>query len=305
MVVIVPEEDGRVVQGMLVAHDTQRCGTEHEVPRVLGGQAGPARAEDTEEMAVTEKEDATAIRAEAGDHAVGARTHRRERLTPRAAVPEEIPAWPLTADVGGEPAFIIAIVPLDEVRGDLGDGPETCKLASPPRPLERADQDLGERYPLEPCSQPSRVALAPLGQGDIGPSRVPARQRPRRLAVTGQVNVGERFVHGVFLGSAFRMASVAGRECGARAITSPPDLHVAVGPADGQPADRPRVSLVSRSCPSRHCIRHGAPPGCTWLDDTELAVPPTRGPPCLAKCLKPVAGWRGQMKTSTPKAVAT
>ena len=80
----------------------------------------------------------------------------------------------LTADVGGKPAIIIAIVPLDEVRGDLGDGREACKLASPPRPLERADQDLGERYPLEPCSQPPRVALAPLGQGDIGPSRVPA-----------------------------------------------------------------------------------------------------------------------------------
>src|SRR5271157_2020538 len=305
MVVIVPEEDGRVVQGMLVAHDTQRCGTEHEVPRVLGGQAGPARAEDTEEMAVTEKEDATAIRAEAGDHAVGARTHRRERLTSRAAVAEEIPAWPLTADVGGEPAFIIAIVPLDEVRSDLCDGPETCKLASPPRPLERADQDLGERDPLEPCSQPPRVALAPLGQGDIGPSRVPARQRPRRLAVAGQVNFGERFVHGVFLESVFRMATVAGRGCGARAITSPPDLHVAVGPADGQPADRPWVPIASRSSPSRRCIRHGARPGCNWLDDKELAVPPTRGPSRLARSLEPVAGWRGRTKTPTPRAVTT
>ena len=61
VVVIVPEDDGRVVQGMLVAHDAQRCGTEHEVSRVLRGQARPG-GEDTEELAVTEEEDATAIR---------------------------------------------------------------------------------------------------------------------------------------------------------------------------------------------------------------------------------------------------
>jgi hypothetical protein len=38
-----------------------------------------------------------------------------------------------------------------------------------------------------------------------------------------------------------------------------------------------------RSFPSRQCIRHGAQPGCTWLDGTEPAAPPTRGPPPLAK----------------------
>ena len=63
--------------------------------------------------------------------------------------------------------------------------------------------------------------------------------------------------------------------------------------------------VMLMSFPSRHCIRHGAQPGCTWLDETELAVPPTRWPPGLAKSPKPVAGWRGQTKTPTPKAVAT
>ena len=101
VVVIVPEDHGRVVQRMLVAQDAQRCGTEQKVPRVLRGQAHPARGEDAGEMAVAEDEDATGIRPETGDHAVGAGTHLRERLTPRAAVAEKIPAWPLTADVGG------------------------------------------------------------------------------------------------------------------------------------------------------------------------------------------------------------
>src|ERR1017187_5505422 len=63
--------------------------------------------------------------------------------------------------------------------------------------------------------------------------------------------------------------------------------------------------VMLRSLPSRQCIRRGAQPGCTWLDEPELAVPPTRGTPRLAKSPKPVAGWRGQTKTPTPKAVAT
>ena len=59
-----------------------------------------------------------------------------------------------------------------------------------------------------------------------------------------------------------------------------------------------------RSFPSPRYIRHAARPGCTWLDEAALAAPPTRGPPCLARSPKPVAGWRGQTKTPAPRAVA-
>ena len=57
--------------------------------------------------------------------------------------------------------------------------------------------------------------------------------------------------------------------------------------------------------PSRKNTRHGAPPSCTWPDDTELVVPLTRWAPRLAKSPKPVAGWREQTKTPMPKAVET
>ena len=129
---------------------------------------------------------------------IGAGTHFRERLTPRASVAEEIPAWPVIADLGGEPAFIIAIVPLLQIRGDNSNGPEARQLAGPPRPLGGLTR-TSVNATLEPSSQRACVVLASLGQGDIGPSRVPAGQRLRRFAVTGQVTLGERFVHGVFL----------------------------------------------------------------------------------------------------------
>ena len=74
---------------------------------------------------------------------------------------------------------------------------------------------------------------------------------------------------------------------------------ISVEPAKG-------ISVVMlMTFPWRHCIRHGAQTGCSMLDDKELAALPTRGPHRPAKAPAPVAGWRGQTKTPTPKAIAT
>src|ERR1017187_6626992 len=73
----------------------------------------------------------------------------------------------------------------------------------------------------------------------------------------------------------------------------------------GLGSDLFEVVVMLMSFPSRHCIRHGAPPDCTWLDEAELVVLPRRWPPRLSKSPKPAAGWRGQTKTSAPKGVAT
>ena len=92
-----------------------------------------------------------------------------------------------------------------------------------------ADQDLGGRDPLKLFSEPPGVVLALLGEGDIGPSRVPAAETHHSgLAMMDQIHIGERFVHRMFLETTSRMLM---------------------------------------PFPSPHRIRRGAPPGCTWLDD--------------------------------------
>jgi len=68
-----------------------------------------------------------------------------------------------------------------------------------------------------------------------------------------------------------------------------------------------RVNCVSLLIviPLRCCIHHGVQPGCSWLDGTTLPGLPVYWSPCLAKSPKPVAGWRGQTKMPTSRAVAT
>ena len=53
------------------------------------------------------------------------------------------------------------------------------------------------------------------------------------------------------------------------------------------------------------CIRRGAQPNYTWLDEIKLAVLPRHSTLSLAKFQELVAGLRGQTKMPTPRAVAT
>ena len=70
MPVVVPEEDGRLVQGVLVAENAKRCGAEPEVTRVARRQAQPACGQDAEEVAVTEEDDSAAACFEPSHDAV-------------------------------------------------------------------------------------------------------------------------------------------------------------------------------------------------------------------------------------------
>jgi len=51
------------------------------------------------------------------------------------------------------------------------------------------------------------------------------------------------------------------------------------------------------SFPSQHYIRHVAQPGCTWPDDTELAVLPTRGLLALPNLQSRLLDGAGKLKT--------
>src|SRR4051812_3636574 len=54
--VVVPEPDGRVVQGVLVAQDAEGRRAQQQVACVLGGEADPAGGQDAKEVAVAEQE---------------------------------------------------------------------------------------------------------------------------------------------------------------------------------------------------------------------------------------------------------
>src|SRR5205807_885585 len=93
-------------------------------------------------------------------------------LAARAAVTEDAPVRPFPADVGGRPALVGAVVPLDQIRIGSSRGAEAGQFAGPARPLERAGEHVAKSQSLQSFAEAPGVALAALGQRQVGQTGV-------------------------------------------------------------------------------------------------------------------------------------
>src|SRR6185503_2393982 len=93
------------------------------------------------------------------------------------------PARAFRADLRRGPALVGAVVPLEQVVGELDALAEACESRRFEGPPLRAGQDERERLPREDVADPPG-RRAPGGcQRQIRSTGVPALPRPRRLAV--------------------------------------------------------------------------------------------------------------------------
>jgi hypothetical protein len=66
---------------------------------------------------------------------VSARGDLVRRFSTRAAVGEEIPIRAFDLDLGGPAAFVVAVVPFEQIAIDFGDSAEAGQVARPRGPL--------------------------------------------------------------------------------------------------------------------------------------------------------------------------
>src|SRR5262249_62157200 len=78
---------------------------------------------------------------------------------------------------------------------DHGDRAETGQLAGTAGALQGAGEDLGEGEAPQAFAEAAGVALAALGQRQVGPSGVLAGDAPGRFAVAGEVGRGQGLAH--------------------------------------------------------------------------------------------------------------
>ena len=102
------------------AEKAERRRAEQEMLPFDHRQPDPSHGQDTPEMAVREERDVSIQRAEPGDEPVRAVGNLGGHFTARTTVPKEIPVRPRFANVHGVLSFVIAIVPLRQVRFDFG-----------------------------------------------------------------------------------------------------------------------------------------------------------------------------------------
>jgi hypothetical protein len=99
------------------------------------------------------QEHIAADRAETAHHFVGARADLRRRFAARATFAEQLPIRTVGMDLDGGAAFILPVVPLDEIAIRLRDGAEPRERACPGRALQRTCENSGEWKPREPRAE--------------------------------------------------------------------------------------------------------------------------------------------------------
>ena len=88
-------------------------------------QSDPSGGQDRPELAARKERDNAFQRVKTGDEAIGAGGNLRGRFTMWAAIPKYIPVRPSLANIRGALSFVVAIVPLGQVRFNLACGPQS------------------------------------------------------------------------------------------------------------------------------------------------------------------------------------
>src|SRR5262245_20367107 len=169
------------------------------------------------------------------------------RFPSRAAVAEQLPVGALCPNLGRPPSLILAVVPFQQIGIDFGDAPKAGQFTCPAGALQGAGEDLDERQSLQTLLKPGGVALAALGQRQIGQSCVLAREAPRGLTVPGQVNDGKRFAHGFLLSTKVSFAGSSASFAGGSSFESTP-AHMRKPPRNAfalAPARQPGGNVLS------------------------------------------------------------
>ena len=112
-----------------VAENAERRRAERKMPPFDRRQADPSRGEYASELAMREERDVALQRLKMGDEAIGAGGDLLGRFTARTTIPKHIPVRSLLANVYGAPSFVVAIVPLGQIRINDGRSTEPGYLA--------------------------------------------------------------------------------------------------------------------------------------------------------------------------------
>src|SRR5437899_3291078 len=162
---VIPQADDRLVAALVLkAEDTNRGRATEEKSPGAGRQSQPASGDHPDDVSTGKRQDIALDAAHPSDKAIGPGGDVLRRFSVRAAVAEHLPAWPLLEDVLGPLALETAIVPLHQVRIDIGNLPEAGQRAGLCGTLQRTGENPGERKTLQPLAEQAGALLSPFIQ---------------------------------------------------------------------------------------------------------------------------------------------
>lgn len=148
------------------------------------GQTDPPRCQRTYKMPVRKDGGVTPMASHAGNHPVDADSNISRRFATGTAIQENVPARPIISYGVTGPAFVIAIIPLDEIAVDYRVAAEPGGIARLVCAPKRAGQDQRLSMGAEIWGQSLGLTQSSIRQRQIAQPGVTFSSRPRCFTVT-------------------------------------------------------------------------------------------------------------------------
>ncbi len=114
---------------MFISHLTQTGRAQEEELAKRRFNSQPLRGENAEDVSARKQQHVSRDCSHPFYHAIGASSDLLERLATGATVSKQLPPWPLSADVGRPPPFVLSIVPFHQIGINLDHASETGEFA--------------------------------------------------------------------------------------------------------------------------------------------------------------------------------
>src|ERR1041384_3678573 len=137
--------------------------------------------------------------ADAFNDSIGPFRYLLGRLAVRAAVTKKLPIRTFGENIFCQTALVFPVVPFDKILVDSGGRTKARQLACTHGSAQRAGVHLVEFQSAEPPPDQTRVVFSLFRQGQVGEPGMLTGYAPCRLAMSGEVNSGEHFVHNLML----------------------------------------------------------------------------------------------------------
>jgi len=130
-------------------------------------QSDPSCRKNAAKLAMREKCNLSVQHPKPSDQSVGAIGNLAGCFTPGATITKDIPIRPVFADVGRAASFVIAIIPLCQIRFDFNTLSRCNQSARSLGSLTRATEDVGELGAPQSFPELPGLLFAMLGQRNI------------------------------------------------------------------------------------------------------------------------------------------
>jgi hypothetical protein len=148
---------------VFVTQGAQASGAEDEKPSTCGLKSKPARGQNPQKVSTRKEKNVRLNLPDPVHNTIGPRAHLPGGFAPRAAITKQLPVGSFSMNLHTAAALVLAIVPFEQVRLNLGNLPKTGQLTGAPGTQQRAGQDFRKRQTFQALTEAAGVSLASIG----------------------------------------------------------------------------------------------------------------------------------------------